>query len=127
MIFNLSGSSSKAESTAILRQNYDQNGAIEKNITTLGNVPLTIVDTLDEGGGTIKSITADHVLKLQAKTVDVIAETTNITASTGYDGLSEVIVHMSVEYIDGNNLAYGFTDNTSSRIGAGEIDYMEVE
>ena len=88
----ITGTMPTPQSTAILRENYDENGAIVKDITTLGNVPLTIVDTLDEGGGTIKTITADHVLKFEAKTVTPIASQTTIVADTGYDGLSEVVV-----------------------------------
>ena len=124
----ITGTAAQAESTALVKEDFDSHGGIVKDILTVGNVPLTVTDTLDAGGGTIRTITSDNTINLQAKTISIAAGTATTTATSGYDGLSKIVITVDSDAIDGNELAYGLTAAAASpRIGVGQIDYMEVE
>lgn len=53
---------------------------------------MTVVETLDPNGGTIVSISGDPVTSLQAKTVIPTSQSQTISADSGYDAISEVLV-----------------------------------
>ena len=113
---------------------------------------MTVVETLDPNGGTIVSISGDPVTSLQAKTVIPTSQSQTISADSGYDAISEVLVQGDSNLI-GSNIASGisifgvvgtfagggggspkdfieqhgtmtsFTDSTISVIGSGAFAY----
>lgn len=89
----ITGTALEAESTALVKEDFDANGGIVKDITTVGNIPLTVVDTEDAGGGTIRTITSDNVVNLQAKNLNLTTAMQNVTSDAGWDGLSKIIIN----------------------------------
>lgn len=67
---------------------------------------ITVVETLDPNGGTIVSISGDPVTSLQAKTVIPTSQSQTISADSGYDAISEVLVQGDSNLI-GSNIASG--------------------
>ena len=67
---------------------------------------ITVVETLDPNGGTIVSISGDPVTSLQAKTVTPTSQSQTISADSGYDAISEVLVQGDSNLI-GSNIASG--------------------
>lgn len=67
---------------------------------------ITVVETLDSHGGTIVSISGDPVTSLQAKTVTPTSQSQTISADSGYDAISEVLVQGDSNLI-GSNIASG--------------------
>ena len=113
---------------------------------------ITVVETLDSHGGTIVNISGDPVTSLQAKTVIPTSQSQTISADSGYDAISEVLVQGDSNLIS-SNIASGisifgvvgtftgggggspkdfveqhgtmtsFTDGTVSTVGAGAFAY----
>ena len=67
---------------------------------------MTVVETLDPNGGTVVSISGDPVTSLQAKTVTPTSQSQTISADSGYDAISEVLVQGDSNLI-GSNIASG--------------------
>lgn len=63
---------------------------------------MTVVETLDSHGGTIVSISGDPVTSLQAKTVTPTSQSQTISADSGYDAISEVLVQGDSNLISSN-------------------------
>ena len=63
---------------------------------------ITVVETLDPNGGTIVSISGDPVTSLQAKTVIPTSQSQTISADSGYDAISEVLVQGDSNLISSN-------------------------
>lgn len=83
------------QSIAIVSEHANSVGGVDVDISSATENPLSYTDTLDAGGGTIRNITADVVLKLQSKQATPSTVEQTITPDTGYDGLSEVVVEAS--------------------------------
>ena len=60
-----------------------------------GGGSLLISDTLDTNGGTIRTITATKVVKLQTKTITPTSSAQTVNPDTGYNGFSQVTVEAS--------------------------------
>ena len=58
-----------------------------------GGGALVISDTLDAAGGTIRTITATKVVKLQTKTITPTSSVQTVTPDEGYNGFSQVTVN----------------------------------
>ena len=58
-----------------------------------GGGSLLISDTLDAAGGTIRTITATKVVKLQTKTITPTSSVQTVTPDEGYNGFSQVTVN----------------------------------
>ena len=86
------------QSIAIVSEHVNSVGGVDVDISSATENPLPYTDTLDAGGGTIRNITADVVLKLQSKEVMPSNSKQTILPDNGYDGLSEVIVHAPITY-----------------------------
>lgn len=63
---------------------------------------ITVTETLDSHGGTIVSISGDPVTSLQAKTVTPTSQSQTISADSGYDAISEVLVQGDSNLISSN-------------------------
>lgn len=63
---------------------------------------ITVTETLDSHGGTIVSISGDPVTSLQAKTVIPTSQSQTISADSGYDAISEVLVQGDSNLISSN-------------------------
>lgn len=81
-----------SQSIAIVSEHANSVGGVNVDIVSATDNPLPYTDTLDAGGGTIRSITADVVLSLQSKEVTPSNTKKTVLPDDGYDGLSEVIV-----------------------------------
>lgn len=80
---------------AEILEGYTAYGADGRKITgTASGQSLVITDTLDEHGGTIRTITG-KVIKLQTKTITPTSSRQTVDPDTGYDGFSQVIVEAS--------------------------------
>lgn len=84
-----------SKSIALVSEHANSVGGMNVDISSVTDGPLPYTDTLDAGGGTIRSITADVLLKLQSKQATPSAVEQTILPDTGYNGLSEVIVKAS--------------------------------
>ncbi len=93
----ITGTAAQAESTALVKEDFDSHGGIVKDIFTVGNIPLTVVDTLDAGGGTIKTITSDNTISLQAKTVSITAGTATTTAAVMMDYQKQLLLLITMQ------------------------------
>ena len=91
----ITGTALEPETTALVKEDFDNNGGIIKDIFTVGDIPLVVTDTLDSGGGTIRTITADNVINLQAKKENMATASVTVVGDSGYDGLSKVIASFS--------------------------------
>ena len=63
------------------------------NMVGKGGGALIISDTLDAAGGTIRTITATKVVKLQTKTITPTSSVQTVTPDEGYNGFSQVTVN----------------------------------
>ena len=63
---------------------------------------ITVTETLDPNGGTIVSISGDPVTSLQAKTVTPTSQSQTISADSGYDAISEVLVQGDSNLVSSN-------------------------
>ena len=63
---------------------------------------ITVTETLDSHGGTIVSISGDPVTSLQAKTVIPTSQSQTISADSGYDAISEVLVQGDNNLVSSN-------------------------
>lgn len=63
------------------------------NMVGKGGGALVISDTLDAAGGTIRTITATKVVKLQTKTITPTSSVQTVTPDEGYNGFSQVTVN----------------------------------
>ena len=76
-------------------EGYTAYGADGRKITgTASGQSLVITDTLDEHGGTIRTITG-KVVQLQTKTITPTSSQQVVNPDTGYDGFSQVTVEAS--------------------------------
>lgn len=77
-------------------EGYTAYGANGQKITgTASGQSILVVDTLDENGGTIRTITAKNAIQLQAKTITPTSSQQVVNPDTGYDGFSQVTVEAS--------------------------------
>lgn len=77
-------------------EGYTAYGANGQKITgTASSQSILVVDTLDENGGTIRTITAKNAIQLQTKTITPTSSQQIVNPDTGYDGFSQVTVEAS--------------------------------
>ena len=77
-------------------EGYTAYGANGQKITgTASGQSILVVDTLDENGGTIRTITAKNAIQLQTKTITPTSSQQIVNPDTGYDGFSQVTVEAS--------------------------------
>lgn len=77
-------------------EGYTAYGANGQKITgTASGQSILVVDTLDENGGTIRTITAKNAIQLQTKTITPTSSQQVVNPDTGYDGFSQVTVEAS--------------------------------
>lgn len=63
---------------------------------------ITVVETLDQNGGTIVSITGNPITALQTKTVTPTSTTQTIVPDSGYSGLTSVIINGDSNLVSSN-------------------------
>ena len=89
---------------------------------------ITVTETLDPNGGTIVSISGDPVTSLQAKTVIPTSQSLTISADSGYDAISEVLVQGDSNLVS-SNIASGVSIfgvvGTFAGSGGGLKDFIE--
>ena len=77
-------------------EGYTAYGANGQKITgTASGQSILVVDTLDENGGTIRTITAKNAIQLQTKTITPTSSQQVVNPDSGYDGFSQVTVEAS--------------------------------
>lgn len=77
-------------------EGYTAYGANGQKITgTASGQSILVVDTLDENGGTIRTITAKNAIQLQTKTITPTSSQQVVNPDTGYDGFTQVTVEAS--------------------------------
>ena len=81
-------------------------------IAQIGGGSVVVIDTPDSHGGTIRAITATEVFTLEEQTATPSTSTQNITPSSGYDGLSKVVV---------NPIPSTYKDTSDADAAAGDI------
>lgn len=67
---------------------------------------MVVIETPDEHGGTIVTITGEEV-KLQSKTATPTTSQQTILPDSGYIGLSSVTISAMPSFVDGDDLGYG--------------------
>lgn len=88
---------------AQILEGYTAYGADGQKITgTASGQSLLITDTIDEHGGTIRTITGKVVL-LQTKTITPTSSTQVVNPDSGYDGFSQVTVNAGGSAINNQN------------------------
>lgn len=114
----------EGSSIAIVKEARQSGGGVGVDIISAGTASLSVVDTLDSGGGTIRSITADLVVDLQTKTVTPSDTNITVTADSGYQGLSECIVTPpSAPYLIPTGTA---TITENGTVDISEYEYVSV-
>lgn len=88
-LIDISDTTATAET---ILEGYTAYGADGKKVTgTASGESLLVVDTEDEHGGTIRTITG-KVVQLQTKTITPTSSQQTVKPDTGYDGFSQVTV-----------------------------------
>lgn len=80
-------------SVAIVEEHWQTGGGITVDVNTYGNTPLTVTDTFDENGGTIRAIESDIEINYEAGEAIPTESVQIISPSAGYDALAEVKVN----------------------------------
>ena len=88
---------------AQILEGYTAYGANGQKITgTASGQSLVISDTIDEHGGTIRTITG-KIVQLQTKTITPTSSTQVVNPDEGYDGFSQVTVNAGGSSINNQN------------------------
>lgn len=88
---------------AQILEGYTAYGANGQKITgTASGQSLVITDTIDEHGGTIRTITG-KIVQLQTKTITPTNSTQVVNPDEGYDGFSQVTVNAGGSSINNQN------------------------
>ena len=86
-----------------------------------GGGTVLVSDTTDAAGGTIRTITAKKVVKLQTKTITPTSSVQTVNPDTGYDGFSQVTVNAGSSQI--NNQDKSVNPSTSQQIITADEGY----
>lgn len=101
-----------SKSIALVSEHANSVGGMNVDIASVTDSPLPYTDTLDAGGGTIRNIMADVVLKLQSKEVALSNSQQTVLPDNGYDGLSEVVVQICDNEAEENDVVFIDYDGT---------------
>ena len=96
---------------AQILEGYTAYGASGQKLTgTASGQALVITDTLDEHGGTIRTITG-KVVQLQTKTITPTSSQQVVNPDTGYDGFSQVTVEAGGSTINNQDKSVSPTES----------------
>ena len=99
---------------AQILEGYTAYGANGQKLTgTATGQSLLVVDTLDEHGGTIRTITG-KVVQLQTKTITPTTSQQVVNPDEGYDGFSQVTVNAGGQQINNQNKSVTPTESQQS-------------